>query len=153
MSLASVRPDDWNFPLLLHVLSAMVFVGLLAAVVVVLVVSLRSDDRAGVLRFAFRTLLIGAIPAYIVMRGAAEWIASKENISEDDPPSWINIGYMVTDVGLLVLIAVTVLAGLAARRARRGGEPVRLVRWAEALTLLLILAYAVALWAMATKPA
>jgi hypothetical protein len=152
MSLAAIRPDSWNFPLLLHVLSAMVFVALLAAVVVVLVVSLRGSDRAGALRFAFRTLLFGAVPAYVVMRGAAEWIASKENVPEDDPPSWINIGYMVTDVGLLVLIAITVLAGLASRRAQRGGEPVRLVRWAEALTLLLIVAYAVALWAMATKP-
>ena len=153
MSLAAVRPDDWNFPLLVHVLSAMVFVALLAAVVVVLVASLRGNERAQALRFAFRTLLIGAIPAFIVMRGAAEWIASKENVSEDDPPGWINIGYMVTDIGLLGLIAVTALAGLAARRARGGGEPVRLVRWAEVLTLLLIAAYAVALWAMTAKPA
>jgi hypothetical protein len=153
MSFAAIRPDSWNFPLLLHVLSAMVFVALLAAIVVVLVASLRGSDRAVALRFAFRTLWIGAIPAFIVMRGAAQWIASKENISENDPPGWIDIGYMVTDVGLLVLIAITVLAGLAARRAKRGDEPTRLVRWSSGLTLLLILAYAVALWAMATKPA
>ena len=31
MSYASVRPDTWNFPLFLHVLGAMVLVGLLAA--------------------------------------------------------------------------------------------------------------------------
>jgi hypothetical protein len=151
MTIASIRPDSWNFPLLLHVLAAMVFVGLLAAVVVILVASARGDDRAGALRLAFRTLLIGAIPAYIVMRGAAEWIASKEDVPDD--LTWINIGYMVTDVGLLVLIAITVLAGLASRRARRGDEPGRLVRPATVLTLLLIVAYAVALWAMTAKPA
>jgi hypothetical protein len=150
MTLAAIRPDDWNFPLLVHVLTAMVFVGLLATVAVVLVASVRGDDRAGALRLAFRTLLIGAIPTYIVMRGAAEWIASEEDVPDD--VAWINIGYMVTDVGLLVLIAITVLAGLASRRVRRGGEPGGLVRPATVLTLLLIAAYAVALWAMTSKP-
>ena len=47
---------------------------------------------------------------------------------------------------------MTVLAGLAcagraAAASRRG-----LVRWTNGLTLLLIVAYAVALWAMASKP-
>ena len=151
MSLAAVRPDDWNLPLLVHVLSAMVFVSLLAVVVVVLVVAMRGDDRGEALRLAFRTLLIGAIPAYIVMRGAAEWIASKEDVPDD--LTWINIGYMVTDIGLLFLIAITVLVGLASRRVRRGDKPGGLVRPATVLTLLLILAYAVALWAMTAKPA
>ena len=151
MSFAAVRPDSWNFPLLLHVLGAMVLVALLAAAAVVLSVALRSDDRAAALRLAFRTLLIGAIPAYLVMRVGAEWVASKENL-EDADFAWINIGYMVADIGLVVLIVTTVLAGMASRRAARGGAPGGLVRWANGLALLLILAYAVALWAMTTKP-
>jgi hypothetical protein len=60
MSIAAVRPDSWNFPLLLHVLGAMVLVALLAVAAVVLSAALRSDDRADALRLAFRTLLIGA---------------------------------------------------------------------------------------------
>ena len=152
MSYAAVRPDDWNFPLLLHVLGAMVLVALLAAAAVVLVVALQGDDRAPALRFAFRTLLIGAIPAYLVMRVGAEWIASKEHL-EDSDASWIGIGYSIGDGGLLLLIVMTVLAGLALRRARRGGEPRGLVRWSTGLTLVLIAAYAVALWAMVAKPA
>jgi heme A synthase len=151
MSLASVRPDSWNFPLLLHVLGAMVLVGLLAVAAVVLAGALRADDRAAAVRFAFRILLIGAIPSYLVMRVGAEWVASKENL-EDADFAWIDIGYMVADIGLLVLIVMTVLTGIASRRARRGGTPSGLVRWASALTLLLIVAYAVALWAMTTKP-
>ena len=151
MSLAAVRPDSWNFPLLLHVLGAMVLVALLAVAAVVLSVALRSDDRAGALRLAFRTLLIGAIPAYLVMRVGAEWVASKENL-EDADFAWINIGYSVADGGLLVLIVMTVLTGIASRRAKRGDTPSGLVRWANGLALLLIVAYAVALWAMATKP-
>jgi hypothetical protein len=152
MSSAAVRPDDWNFPLLLHVLGAMTLVGVLAAAAVVLSVSLRADDRVAAVRFSFRTLLIGAIPSYLVMRIGAEWIASKEHL-EDSDASWIGIGYSVADGGLLLLIVMTVLAGLAARRARRGGEPRALVRWTTGLTLLLIVAYGVALWAMAAKPA
>jgi hypothetical protein len=152
MSYASVRPDSWNFPLFVHVLGAMVFVSVLAAVVVVLVVSLRSDDRAAAIRFAFRTLLIGGIPAYIVMRGGAEWIADKENLT-DSNAAWIGIGYSVADGGLLFLIVMTILTGIASRRARRGGQPTGLVRWTTALAAIVIVAYGVALWAMATKPA
>jgi heme/copper-type cytochrome/quinol oxidase subunit 2 len=151
MTFAAVRPDEWNFPLLVHVLSAMVFVGVLAAVVVLLVASRRGDSPAPALRLAFSTLLIGAIPSYIVMRGSAEWIASEEDVPDD--AAWVNIGYMVTDVGLLVLLAVTLLLGLAKRRLRRGErEPGGLVRPATVLTLLIIAAYAVALWAMTAKP-
>jgi hypothetical protein len=145
MTLASVRPDDWNFPLLLHVLGAMVFVGVLATVTLLLVVSLRSEDRRAVLRLAFRTLLIGAIPSYIVLRGSADWVAEEEDLPED--LAWIDIGYMVTDVGLLLLIAATVMAGLS---ARRGGG--RLVRPTAALTIILIAASGIALWAMTAKP-
>jgi hypothetical protein len=152
MSYAAVRPDSWNFPLFLHVLGAMVLVGLLAAAVVVLAVSRGEDDRTASVRLAFRTLLIGAIPAYLVMRVGAEWIASKEHL-EDSDASWIGIGYGVSDMGLLLLIVLNVLAGLAYRRARRGGTPRALVSWTTGLTLLLIVAYGVALWAMATKPA
>jgi heme A synthase len=151
MNIAAVRPDSWNFPLLLHVLGAMVLVALLAVAAVVLSATLRSDDRAAALRLAFRTLLIGGIPAYLVMRVSAEWVASKENL-EDADFAWINIGYSVADGGLLVLIVMTVLAGLASRRAKRGDAPSGLVRWANGLALLLIVAYAVALWAMTTKP-
>lgn len=150
MILASIRPDDWNFPLLVHVLGAMVFTSLLAVLVVILVVALRSDDRAAALRLAMRTLVLGAIPAYVVMRGAAEWILAEEDAPDD--ATWIVIGFIVTDLGLLILIATTVLVGLAGRRARRGDEPGRLIRPATALTLLLIVGYAVALWAMAAKP-
>jgi hypothetical protein len=153
MSYAAVRPDSWNLPLFLHVLGATTLVGLLAVAVAVLIAAARAgDDRTAAVRLAFRTLLIGAIPAYLVMRIGAEWIADKEHLTDSDA-SWIGIGYSVADVGLLILIILNVLAGLAYRRARRGGQPVALLRWTTGLTLLLIVAYGVALWAMSTKPA
>ena len=47
---------------------------------------------------AFRTLLIGAIPAYLVMRVGAEWIADKENLVDSDA-AWISIGYGTRTAG------------------------------------------------------
>ena len=113
----------------------MVFVGVLAAVAVILAASRGSGDVPAALRLAFRTLLLGGIPSYILMRGAAEWIASEEDVDED--AAWIGIGYIVTDAGLLILIALTVLAGLASRRAARGGEPSKTCAAARPATRLL----------------
>jgi hypothetical protein len=148
MTVAGIRPDSWNFPLLLHVLGAMVFVALLAVLLVVLAAALRGD-RVAALRWAFKLLLFGSIPSYIVMRGSAEWILDKEGWPDD--LTWISIGYMVTDAGLLFLIAMTILTGVGARRAEQGGGG-GMVRWASALAGLLLVGYAVALWAMTAKP-
>ncbi|MBN1530266.1 MAG: hypothetical protein JW895_14495 [Thermoleophilaceae bacterium] len=146
-----MRPDDWNFPLLLHVLGAMVFTALLAALAVILVVALRGgSDRRDALLLSSRLFTVGIVPSYLLMRIAAEWILSKENADED--AVWIGIGYIATDMGLLVLIVVGVLLGISARRLKRDREPGRLAQPAMILTLLLIATYAVALWAMTTKP-
>ena len=75
--LASIRPDSWNFPLFLHVLGAMVLVGAAtAAVVAQLAPSVVPGDGDRMRRFSFRTLLLAALPAYIVMRVGAEWMYS-----------------------------------------------------------------------------
>jgi hypothetical protein len=155
MSLLVIRPDEWNLPLLLHVGGAMVMCGALVVAAAVLVLAVRStgDDRVALARFSFRILLIGVLPAYIVMRGAAEWIYSKEGFSGDNDPGWIGIGYITSDLGLLLIIISTVLAGLAARRIRTNPDgPSMMTRISMALTFVLIAAYVVAVWAMTTKP-
>jgi hypothetical protein len=143
--LAAVRPDDWNFPLFLHLLSAMVLFG----AVVLAVVSVAGSPQAG-LRLGFRSLLIGAIPAWIVMRVSAQWIASEENLLDEDVevPAWIDIGFITSEGSLLVLIAATVCAGIAARRGRGGGLRTATV----VLGGITIVAYVVAIWAMSAKP-
>jgi len=150
-----IRPDDWNFPLLLHVAGAMVMCGALVVAAATLLLAVRSsgDDRVSLARFSFRILLIAVLPAYIVMRGAAEWIYSKEGFSGDNDPGWIGIGYITSDLGLLLIIISTVLAGLAARRIRANPDgPSVMTRISMALTFILIAAYVVAVWAMTTKP-
>jgi hypothetical protein len=143
--LAAIRPDDWNFPLFLHVLSAMVLFG----AVVLAVLSVAGGSRAG-LRLGFRSLLMGAIPAWIAMRLSAQWIASEENLLDEgvDTPAWVDIGFITSEGSFLVLIAATVCAGIGARRERSGGLRTATV----VLVAITIVAYVVALWAMSTKP-
>jgi len=153
--LASIRPDDWNLPLFLHILGAMTLVGSLVLVVVSLA-SARGGDSAAALRLGYRSLLLGAIPSWIVMRLAAQWIASKEGLDDlDEPPAWVDIGFMTSEPTLLLLIAATVCAGIAARRAREGGGRSfgGLNTAALVLVTISLLAYVLAIWAMSTKPA
>ena len=149
MSVAAIRPDSWDFPLFLHVAGAMLLVGALVVVVVATGAALRRGAGVEVLTaLAFRTLLIGVIPAYLLMRGGAEWLASEEVVPDD--LDWIGIGYSVADGGLLLTLIAAVLAWRAARRGAAG--PGGLGRAVFVLAAVLILAYGVAIWAMAGKP-
>jgi 4-amino-4-deoxy-L-arabinose transferase-like glycosyltransferase len=140
---AIVRPDAWNLPLFVHVLGAVLLVGTLVVVLAVSAGAARGGESVAVLsRLSFRALLIGVLPSYIVMRAGAEWVASEEAVGD---PTWVGIGYMTSDVGLLLtLIAI----GLAWRASRRGTS----ARAVTVLAAVLLLAFAVAIWAMTTKP-
>jgi hypothetical protein len=153
-ALATIRPDAWNLPLFLHVLGAMVMVGSLALAAAYLFAA-RRDGSLESMRVGFRSLLYAALPAFIVMRAGAQWIADKEHVS-DSNEAWIGIGFMSSDLGALLIIVATVAAGLAVRRAGREGAEggtgrgVAVAAW---LVTVLIALYVVAIWAMATKPA
>jgi hypothetical protein len=146
--LAIARPDSWNLPLFVHVAGAMLLVGALVVVVAATASALRrGDDAAALTRLAFRGLLLGVLPAYVVMRTSAEWIASEEAVGD---PSWVGIGYGIADGGLLFTIIAAVLAWRAARRGADG--PGGAGRAVLVLSALLIVAYTVAIWAMTAKP-
>jgi hypothetical protein len=146
---ATIRPDDWNLPLLVHVAGALLLVGSLVVVAIVIAAAVRRpDDAAELTRLGFRVLLLGVLPADIVMRVGAEWVASRENLGDS---TWIGIGYSTADGGLLLAIVATVLAWRATRRGADG--PGGLGRATVVLAGVLLVAYAVTLWAMATKPA
>jgi hypothetical protein len=153
--LATIRPGDWNLPLFLHVAGALLLVGGLVVVALAMAGALRRpDDAAALTRLGFRTLLLGVIPATILMRGAAEWVASREGVGD---PAWIGIGRAVGDGGLLVVIVTTIVAWRVSRRMARADGPARERvggggRATLALAALLLLAYVVALWAMTAKP-
>ena len=59
--LAAIRPDDWNFPLLLHVLGAMLLVGGLTTAVTSFSLGWRRDSTT-LSRLGFWALLVVAFP-------------------------------------------------------------------------------------------
>jgi hypothetical protein len=146
---AAIRPDEVNFPLLLHVLGAMLLVGAVFAVAIALVLGWRRADPA-LDRFGLLTLLVGVLPSYVLMRIGAEWTASEENLG-DASLAWLDTGYIVADLSLLVLLVSAVLAGFGLRRMRGGGGR-SLARIVAVVAVLLLAAYLVAVWAMTAKP-
>ena len=124
------------FPLVLHVLGAMVLVGAMLAVFVLALAGRRLPEVASLRRAAFWTLLIVAIPAWVLMRAAAQWIYSSEGFSGSGDPTWVGIGFGVADAGLLVLL---VTAGVAFWW-KRAGKPLAggLVGGLSALYLALL---------------
>jgi hypothetical protein len=154
--LAATRPTEWDFPLFLHVLGAAILVGgLLTAVgMQVLAWSRRGPgDLVAYSRGGFWALLTVALPGWVLMRFAAEWIRSKEGWNGDNDPSWLGVGYLVADVGFIVLLLTILLAGFGVRRVRRPGATANtLGRIATPLATILLIAYLVAVWAMTAKP-
>ena len=147
--LAAHRPTDWNVPLFLHVLGAMVLVGGLLAGAS-LITYARGDVRF--LRLGYWTLLVVAFPAYLVMRIGAEWLYSKEHLDDlPDDPTWIGIGYIVADVGALLTLIALIVGGIGVRRLGSGGGQ-GLLKAAMVIAWLVLAAALVAVWAMAGKP-
>jgi hypothetical protein len=148
--LASIRPDDINVALLVHVVGAMAMVGGLLTAATAAFVGWR-DETATLLKLSTKTLLFVALPAYIVMRIGAEWTFVEENL--DDAPSltWIDIGYMTADLGAVLLIVALILGGIGLRRSRSGGG-IGLFKASGVIAAILVVAYLVAVWAMGAKP-
>ena len=147
--LAAIRPDSWNFPLLLHVLGASVLIGgLLVAVAAQFLAWGRREDSNAYGRYAFRSLLFIAFPAWWVMRIGGQWIYSREGLDELDPePGWVGVGFITAEGGGLLLLISIVLAGLSVRR-----QGAVLGRIATVLAAIVLVAFLVATWAMTAKP-
>jgi hypothetical protein len=150
--LALSRPTDWNFPLFVHVLGAMILVGGLLTGASTLAFA-RGNERF--LRLGYWTLLAVALPGYVVMRIGAEWIYAKEPWGElpegVDEPAWIGIGYIVADAGALLVLIALIIGGIGVRRLP-SGRGSGLLKAAMVLAWIVLAAAVVAVWAMSGKP-
>jgi hypothetical protein len=148
-----IRPDDWNIALLLHVFGALALIGALVLASSALLLAWRSEPggAASLLHLGFRSLYLGVVPAYLAMRIGAEWIVSKEGL-QDAKLTWLDIGFTTADLGIVVVLIGTLLAGLAVRRGRSSPQSGGLVGASAILATLVLIAYLVAIWAMTTKP-
>jgi hypothetical protein len=148
--LAIIRPDSWNWALLLHVGGAMILVGGLVAAGGASLLA-RRDATGTLWEFSYRMLVVVALPGLILMRVGAAWIYDKEGWTGDNDPTWIGIGFSTADGGALLLIIALILGGIGLRRVRRG-EGHGLLRASGIIALVLLAAYVITVWAMAGKP-
>lgn len=148
--LAVSRPTEWNFPLFVHVFGAMVLVGATLTSASLLGFA-RGEVR--LLRLGYWTLLIVGLPAFVLTRLAGEWIADREGWYDEGVPdqTWLGIGFIVTDLGALLFLIALIVGGIGVRRLR-DGRGTRLLTTTLAISLVLLAAYLVAIWAMAGKP-
>ncbi len=147
---AAIRAGEVNFPLFLHVLGAMLLVGTLLAVATAVTLDWRRPGGApGLTRLGLRTLLLGVVPAYVLMFVGAEWTESREDVPGD--PAWLGLGYLTADAGAVLILVSVILAAIGLRLQRKGGGrgPARAV---GVISIVLLAAYVVAVWAMSTKP-
>jgi hypothetical protein len=138
--LALVRPGSWNFPLFLHVLGAAVLVGAVAATVLIAI------GAPTLRRLLVRTIGFLVLPAWLLMRLAGQWIDSKEDVGGN--PTWLGVGFLVGDAGLVLLVVTALIAWWGLRRPERRW-PVRAV---ATISSVYLIALFVAMWAMTTKP-
>ena len=151
-TLAAIRPDDLNLLLFVHVLGAMVLVGSLVLAGTVLA-GAWTDGSAERVRLGSRTLLVAVFPSYLVMRIFGQVLESRDDYETAEESAWIGIGYGTTELGLLLIIASSLAAGLGHRKALREGGPVGTSRKvATVLVWIMVVLFTIAIWAMTTKP-
>jgi hypothetical protein len=148
--LAAIRPDDVNVALFVHVLGAMILVGGLVTAGTALAVGWR-DTGVTALRLGYFSLLAVALPGYVLMRIGAQWTESESNFPDDFEPTWLGIGYITADAGAVLLLIALIVGAMGVRRLRSGGGA-GLLKATTVITLLLLAAYVVAVWAMSGKP-
>lgn len=149
---AAVRPESWSFPLFLHVLGAMILVGGLVTGASAISFA-RGEARS--LRLGYWSLLAISLPGWVLMRAGAEWIYSKEGWDDlpkgVDDPGWLSTGLLIGDAGGVILLASLIVGGVGVRRLREG-KGSGLLNVTLVLTLILLAANLVAVWAMTGKP-
>jgi hypothetical protein len=147
---AELQGPSGNFPLLLHVLGAMILVGGLLAGASSFAYA-RGDVKY--LRLGYWSLLAVALPGWLLMRIGAEWIASREGWNHEGvpTPTWLSIGFILADAGGLILLISLIAGGIGVRRLR-AGQGATLLKTTLVLSVVLLGAYVVAVWAMAGKP-
>jgi hypothetical protein len=153
MMLALMRSGTWEWALFFHVLGALLLIGSMIVVVAAAVGAARGNRPDGALelrRLTWKTLVLLVLPSFILMRGTAEWVRSEDGFADD--ATWISVGYIVTDAGVIVMLALLFLGWRSARSAARGELRAVSGRILSVLAPLYLVALLVAMWAMTTKP-
>jgi hypothetical protein len=169
-SFADLRPSSFNFPLIVHVGGATLLVGGVMTAAVALSIA---GANAKQLRFGYFSLLFVGLPGLILAKLGATAIWSKESshsfigsaFPHSDDPRWIEIGGTALDFGGALLVLALILGWFGLRRMESGtgdllskfpvvskmtGET--LLRLTKLITIVLLVGYVLAVWAMGAKP-
>ena len=116
MMLALIRPDSWNFPLFLHILGATVLFGTVATVAIA---GFASRSHAGyeqlLARVAARTFLFGVSRLHPHARRRA--VDRRQGVpGRRQDPGWVDVGFIVSEPGALLLLITGILSRVSARR-------------------------------------
>jgi hypothetical protein len=152
--LAAIRPDIQSFALLLHLVGATVVFGALLASASSLVLA-RGDNR--LLRLGYYSLLLVGLPGLILLRLAGQWLYDLQKWddlpSQFARPDWLDIGFIVADWGGILFLVALILGGIGVRRLSTDKKNATLLlQVTMAISVVLIVAYVVAVWAMTGKP-
>jgi hypothetical protein len=151
--LSAIRPAGQDFPVLLHIVGATIAFGALLASVAFIALA-RGETR--MFRIGYFSLLLVALPGWILMRLSGQWIYRKQgwNSLPDElkNTTWLRIGFGVADYGGIVFLVALVIGGIAVSRLRSGKSGAGLLKVTMVIALALAVAYAVAVWAMTGKP-
>jgi prolipoprotein diacylglyceryltransferase len=166
------RAKDFNinFPLLVHITGAMILVGGMLGAASALVLA-RGDERK--LKLGYYSLLFVAFPGMVLTKIGATGIWAKESphnligaaFPHRDDPRWIEIGGTALDGGGALLVLALILGWFGVRRMagaehdlltriplvkKLSGET--LLKLTTAISVILLVGYVLAIWAMSTKP-
>ena len=151
--LAAFRPDEQSFALLLHLVGATVVFGALLASATSILLA-RGDVR--LLRLGYFSLLLVGLPGLILLRAAGQWLYNLQHWDDLpdqlDEPAWLGIGFIVADLGGVLFLISLALGGAGIYRLRHGKRGAGLLTATMPISLILIVGYVVAVWAMTGKP-
>jgi hypothetical protein len=107
-----------------HILSAMILFGGVLAVAGVSVAAQRRawPDQVPLLRaLAFRTNLLVVLPGFVAVHVFGDLLANREY--KHGQPDWLDLGFAITDAGLIVGGVFLTLLQFWVLRRTRAGEP------------------------------
>ena len=151
--LGLIRPAEWNWILLFHLLSAF---ALVAGVLLVSLTSLAAarsgrPEQVPLLRtVAFRATLLVVVPMLVLVQVFGTMLADRE--FPGDEPGWLGASFTVTTIATLVALALAGVQLWVLRRHRAGrvgGWPAQVATWVPPLVLAALVGVVVL---MAGKP-
>ena len=151
--LAAFRPGEQDFALLLHLVGATVVFGALLASATSILLA-RGDTR--LLRLGYFSLLLVGLPGLVLMRLAGQWLYNLQHWADlpdrIGQPAWLGIGFVVADWGGALFLLSLALGGFGVYRLGRGKSAAGLLNATVLISLVLVVGYVVAVWAMTGKP-